>query len=98
MSVSAGSRNELFDLGADISATFAAGDGRLPVTQALVDRLEADCDEANAPLPELTSFILPGGNEAASRLHVARSLCRRAELEVVARRGNVPSTRSWPSI
>jgi cob(I)alamin adenosyltransferase len=53
------------------------------VTQAYVDRLEADCDEANAPLPELKSFVLPGGSEAASRLHVARAACRRAEREVV---------------
>jgi cob(I)alamin adenosyltransferase len=76
-------QNELFDLGADLSAPYAAGDGKLRVTQSYVDRLEADCDEANAPLPELRSFVLPGGNEAASRLHVARAVCRRAEREVL---------------
>src|SRR5579863_125895 len=53
-------QNELFDLGADVSVPFAAGDGRLRITQAAIERLEADCDEANGPLPELTSFILPG--------------------------------------
>ena len=83
-------QNELFDLGADISVPYTEGDGRLRVTQTLVDRLEADCDEANAGLPELTSFILPGGTEAASRLHVARTVCRRAELEVVEAAGERP--------
>ena len=76
-------QNELFDLGADLSVPYSAGDGKLRVTQAYVDRLEADCDEANAPLPELKSFVLPGGSEAASRLHVARAACRRAEREVL---------------
>jgi cob(I)alamin adenosyltransferase len=76
-------QNELFDLGADLSTPFELGDGRLRVTQELVDRLEAECDEANAGLPELRSFVLPGGGEAASRLHVARALCRRAELQVL---------------
>ena len=76
-------QNELFDLGADLSVPYAAGDGRLRVTQAYVDRLEAACDEANAPLPELKSFVLPGGTEGAARLHVARAACRRAEREVI---------------
>ena len=83
-------QNELFDLGADVCVPFVEGDGRLRVTQAAVDRLEADCDEANASLPELTSFILPGGSEAASRLHVARTVCRRAELEVIDAAGSRP--------
>ena len=83
-------QNELFDLGADICVPYAEGDGRLRVTQESVDRLEADCDEANASLPELKSFILPGGSEAASRLHVARTVCRRAELEVVDAAGRRP--------
>jgi cob(I)alamin adenosyltransferase len=76
-------QNELFDVGADVCAPFVDGDSRLRVTQAAVDLLEADCDGANASLPELTSFILPGGSEAASRLHIARTVCRRAELEVI---------------
>ncbi len=77
-------QNELFDLGADLSVPYAAGDERLRIVQAAVDRLEADCDEANAPLPELRSFVLPGGGETAARLHVARAVCRRAEREVLA--------------
>jgi cob(I)alamin adenosyltransferase len=76
-------QNELFDLGADLSVPYAVGDGKLRVTQAYIDRLETDCDEANAPLTELRSFVLPGGGEAASRLHVARAACRRAEREVL---------------
>jgi cob(I)alamin adenosyltransferase len=77
-------QNELFDLGADLSVPFTADDGKLRVGQAAIDRLEADCDEANAPLGELRSFILPGGSEAASRLHIARAVCRRAERELLA--------------
>ena len=76
-------QNELFDLGADLSVPFAADDGKLRIAQAAIDRLEADCDEANATLPELRSFILPGGSEAAARLHVARAVCRRAESVVL---------------
>jgi cob(I)alamin adenosyltransferase len=76
-------QNELFDLGADLSVP-TAHEGRLRIEQADVDRLERDCDEANAALPELRSFVLPGGTEAASRLHVARSVCRRVEREVLA--------------
>src|SRR5438067_3590157 len=77
-------QNELFDLGADLSVPYADDDGKLRVTQEYVDRLEADCDEANAGLPELRSFVLPGGTEAASRLHVVRAACRRAERDVLA--------------
>jgi cob(I)alamin adenosyltransferase len=77
-------QNELFDVGADLSVPFAEDDGKLRTTQESIDRLERDCDEANAPLAELRSFVLPGGNEAASRLHVARATCRRAEREVLA--------------
>ena len=77
-------QNELFDLGADLSVPFAEHDGKLRVDQASIDRLERDCDEANATLSELRSFVLPGGSEAAARLHVARAVCRRVEREVLA--------------
>ena len=76
-------QNELFDLGADLSVPYAEGDERLRVEQASIDRLEADCDDANADLPELKSFVLPGGTEAAARLHIARAVCRRAESVVL---------------
>ena len=75
-------QNELFDVGADLSVP-AGVDGRLRVEQSMVDRLEQDCDRFNAELPELRSFVLPGGTEAAARLHVARTLCRRAERDVL---------------
>jgi cob(I)alamin adenosyltransferase len=71
-------QNELFDVGADISVPFGVGD-RLRVTQTQIEGLEADCDRFNADLPELKSFVLPGGGELAARLHVARAVCRRAE-------------------
>jgi cob(I)alamin adenosyltransferase len=76
-------QNELFDVGADLSIPYEAGDGKLRIDQAGIDRLEADCDEANAPLAELKSFILPGGSEPAARLHIARAVCRRAERDVL---------------
>ena len=76
-------QNELFDLGADLSVPVAV-EGRLRVTQEQVDALEAACDEWNAGLPALKSFVLPGGTEAASRLHLARTICRRAEREALA--------------
>ena len=77
-------QNELFDLGADLSVPWVEDDGKLRITQAAIDRLEADCDQANAGLPELRSFVLPGGSETAARLHIARAVCRRAEREVLA--------------
>jgi len=76
-------QNELFDLGADLSVPFAEADGKLRITQDRIHRLEADCDEANADLPELKSFVLPGGAEGPARLHIARAVCRRTELEVL---------------
>jgi cob(I)alamin adenosyltransferase len=77
-------QNELFDLGADVSVPFVERDGRLRVEQALVDRLEADCDAVNAGLEPLRSFVLPGGSEAAARLYLARAVCRRAERSLLA--------------
>jgi len=76
-------QNELFDLGADLAVPYAAGDGRLRVEQPMIDRLERECDELNEQLEPLRSFVLPGGVEAAARLHVARTVCRRAEIEVL---------------
>jgi cob(I)alamin adenosyltransferase len=75
-------QNELFDLGADLSVPFEV-EGRLRVTQSAVDELEALCDRFNEGLPELRSFVLPGGTEAAARLHVARTVSRRAEREAL---------------
>jgi cob(I)alamin adenosyltransferase len=83
-------QNELFDLGADLCVPFAAGDGKLRIEQAAVDRLEAECDDANATLPALRSFVLPGGSELAARLHIARAVCRRAERDALAAEGINP--------
>jgi cob(I)alamin adenosyltransferase len=80
-------QNELFDVGADLSMP-AEIEGRLRVEQSLVDRLEADCDRFNAELPELRSFVLPGGTEASARLHVARTICRRAERDALRAAGD----------
>lgn len=79
-------QNELFDLGADLSVPMEQ-DARLRVTQEQVDALEGDCDRFNTELPELKSFVLPGGSELAARLHVARTTCRRAEREALVASG-----------
>ncbi len=76
-------QNELFDLGADLSVPWGV-EGRLRIGQPQIEALERACDEWNADLPELKSFVLPGGTEAAARLHVARTVCRRAEREALA--------------
>jgi len=75
-------QNDLFDVGADLSVPYGIGD-RLRVEQSHVDRLEQLCDELNAELPMLKSFVLPGGTPAAARLHIARTTCRRAERDAL---------------
>ena len=75
-------QNELFDVGADLSVPWGVGD-RLRVDQQSIDRLEGLCDRFNGELPQLRSFVLPGGTESSARVHVARALCRRAEREVL---------------
>ncbi|MDX6477451.1 MAG: cob(I)alamin adenosyltransferase [Gaiellaceae bacterium] len=75
-------QNELFDVGADLSVPLDV-EGRLRIEQPAIDELERLCDEANAELPELRSFVLPAGTEAAARLHVARTVCRRAERDAL---------------
>ena len=76
-------QNELFDVGADLSVPLER-EGRLRVTDAQVHALERDCDRFNEDLPELKSFVLPGGTEAAARLQLVRAMCRRAEREALA--------------
>ena len=83
-------QNELFDLGADLSVPYAVGDDRLRVDPAAIDRLEREIDAANGQLPELRSFVLPGGAEHAALLFLARAVCRRAERAVLAVEGANP--------
>ena len=81
----AGVQNDLFDLGADLSVPLEDDRReRLRVTAEQVERLEELCDSVNEGLEPLKSFVLPGGTEAAARLHVARAVCRRAERLAVA--------------
>ncbi len=75
-------QNDLFDLGADLATPGAAPDA-LRIVQAQVDRLEREIDQLNAELAALSSFVLPGGSPAAAALHLARTVCRRAEREAV---------------
>ena len=83
-------QNELFDLGADLSVPFGGGDERLRVTQSQIADLEDLCDAFNERLPPLKSFVLPGGPELAARLHVARAVCRRAEVAALAAEKTAP--------
>ena len=74
-------QNDLFDLGADLCtpADGRKAEGALRIVEAQVSRLEQEIDAMNAALKPLTSFILPGGMPAAAYLHLARTVCRRAE-------------------
>lgn len=78
-------QNDLFDLGADLATPER---GRvlewtpLRIIESQVTRLETEIDAMNAEIPPLDSFILPGGSRLAAQLHVARTLCRRAERHV----------------
>ena len=73
-------QNDLFDLGADLCVpeTPGASEG-LRIEQSQVERLEREIDELNGDLAPLRSFVLPGGHPAAAALHLARTICRRAE-------------------
>ncbi|SDW17540.1 ATP:cob(I)alamin adenosyltransferase [Albimonas donghaensis] len=82
-------QNDLFDLGADLCRPNPDKDGEakypvLRVTQAQVDRLEAEIDAMNADLAPLRSFVLPGGSALAAHLHLCRTVSRRAERLTVA--------------
>ena len=72
-------QNDLFDLGADLSVPPGEAADRLRVAPEQVAWLEERCDEVNAQLEPLRSFLLPGGTAAAAQLHVCRTVCRRAE-------------------
>ncbi|HWL21469.1 MAG TPA: cob(I)yrinic acid a,c-diamide adenosyltransferase [Bradyrhizobium sp.] len=85
-------QNDLFDLGADLAVPQREGKDkskdkskaeRLRVLSSQVERLERDIDSLNAKLTPLTSFVLPGGTPAAAYLHLARTICRRAERMIV---------------
>jgi cob(I)alamin adenosyltransferase len=73
-------QNDLFDVEADLClAAKGPGGARLTVTEVQVSWLEAEIDRLNAELEPLKSFILPGGSPASAYLHLARTVCRRAE-------------------
>ena len=76
-------QNDLFDLGADLAVPMAAEGSHLRIAAERVTGLETWCDEVNDTLGPLDSFVLPGGTAAAAHLHVARTVCRRAERAVV---------------
>ncbi len=76
-------QNDLFDLGADLCVPMTAEGSRLRIAVERVTALEQWCDEVNNTLAPLDSFVLPGGTAASAHLHVARTVCRRAERTVV---------------
>ncbi len=80
-------QNDLFDLGADLATPgeeFEPGEMTLRIVPAQVTRLEVAIDAANESLAPLTSFILPGGSQAAAAVHLARAIVRRAERSATA--------------
>ncbi|HEY5260611.1 MAG TPA: cob(I)yrinic acid a,c-diamide adenosyltransferase [Solirubrobacteraceae bacterium] len=86
-------QNDLLDVGADLSVPLPSegapdatrkGQERLRVTTAYAEWLEGVCDEVNATLPPLRSFVIPGGTPAGAQLHVCRTVCRRAERRAIA--------------
>ena len=77
-------QNDLFDVGADIAAPEDPERERLRVLGEQTTWLEERCDEVNATLTPLKSFVLPGGSQAAAHLHVCRTVCRRAERRTIA--------------
>jgi cob(I)alamin adenosyltransferase len=89
-------QNDLLDLGADLSVPGAApnadggqadtGRPRLRVSAQYTEWLEGACDEVNATLAPLRSFVIPGGTPASAQLHVCRTVCRRAERRAIAAR------------
>ena len=79
-------QNELFDLGADLCVPDTGKDlgyEPLRILPKQYERIEAEIDELNGELSPLRSFVLPGGHPAAAQLHLARTVCRRAERLVV---------------
>jgi cob(I)alamin adenosyltransferase len=88
-------QNELFVIGAILAMPGAEGPQpkqKAPVLEeASIARLEGEIDVAQKKLPALSQFILPGGCEAAARLHLARTICRRAERRVVALAADAPA-------
>ena len=86
-------QNDLFDLGADLATPgddFAPSEMTLRIIASQVERLEVEIDRMNSELGPLTSFILPGGTQAAAALHIARAGVRRAERSTVAMTRSVP--------
>ena len=77
-------QNDLFDVGADIAAPEDPERERLRVLPEQTVWLEQRCDEVNATLAPLRSFVLPGGTRSAAHLHVCRTVCRRAERLAIA--------------
>src|SRR6202158_5959832 len=81
-------QNDLFDVEAELCLSQKGpGGARMTVTEAQVSSIEKEIDEMNAELEPLRSFVLPGGNPAAAYLHLARTVCRRAERLMVALNG-----------
>lgn len=80
-------QNDLFDLGADLATPDTGkplGYEPLRIVDSQVERLEREIDQLNGELSDLTSFVLPAGTPAAAHLHLARTVCRRAERTLVA--------------
>ena len=74
----------LFELGGELACPPGGKFGLAVIDDAMIEELEREIDDADGELAALTNFILPGGSEASARLHLARSVCRRAERSILA--------------
>ena len=93
-------QNDLFDLGADLATpeTDAPKHEPLRIVESQVERLEREIDALNAALRPLRSFVLPGGTPAAAALHLARTVCRRAERLIVELAGTPGERVGGPAL
>ncbi len=85
-------QNQLFDLGAQLASPKSDKDSLAQVTAPIIQGLEQAIDRYEATLPQLRQFILPGGTTLAAQLHVARTVCRRAERRAVTLANTEPVT------
>lgn len=83
-------QNDLFDLGADLAVPEGGDKPRIRIEEQQVEALEAVIEARNRALPELDSFLLPGGSKIAASAHLARAIVRRAERRVVALAASEP--------
>jgi cob(I)alamin adenosyltransferase len=88
-------QNELFDLGSELATPAEAMSDKQPIIKtADIERLETEIDQINGQMPPLENFVLPGGHPANSQAHICRTICRRAERDLVKLRRHDKAVRA----